>query len=483
MPTRAPRLTPTPVREIIYVVQAGDTLYSLAQRFGVDLQAFAAHNQLADPRKIYVGQRLRIPPAASIAATPPASPTAVRAHGIDCAFRLGFLEMYDLMPAIVGRCLEDERSTASGDSLQETTGGLLVWRKAGNQTSFTDGHWTWIHGPDGLQRRRNSERFAWDPPDPVLAQALETLRVTPTGERVYEQFMRTGATARFEPLESISRYSSFRNLIMVNEQYRNESPEILAHTLIWPAIGLFNAAERTQTWSVCMESVIDREVAQAQWWHELFGEHGKGDPTGLEQWANYEVTLLVNESLRYWLQLSPHYREQCARYGAPPQRIDPELAKAYRRALVNGSSDLGKAAVAMVIAAETDVEFAESDGWNGRYSVARNRIQVSAELRGGSVDVLAAVLIHETMHVAQYQMRSGRRLPAECVEDEIEAFAAEAQWWAERHGEDGKRNPNEAEHRMNGLMRAWQSELLEVFVLLSDNYQEQCLGGVVDPRP
>ena len=461
-------------------MQAGDTLYSIARRFGLNMQALADYNRLADPSKITVGQRLRIPPAAIIAETPQVTPTPPRVHSVDCAFQFGFKELYDLIPDTVGQCLENEQYNVSGDSFQRTTSGLMVWRKADNLATFTDGVWTWIHGSDGLQKRRNRDRAIWDPPDPVLVAAIEVLRTTPTGERTHTMLMYSGATAQFGTLEGLSQYSPSRNLIIINEQYRNESLEALAHTLIWPAVGLHNDAERSQSWNECMGRVIDQETTQAQWWRERFGEHGKGDPTDLERWANYGMTLLASESLRHWIQLSPHYREQCAKYGAPPQRIDPELAKAYQRALVNGSSTLGKSAAAMIIAAETDVVFGESDGWNGRFSFTRNRIEVNEELRGVSADVLAAVLIHETMHVAQYQKRSGLRSPAECIEDEIEAFAAEAQWWAERHGKDGKLDPNEAEQQMNRLVLAWQAELLEAFVLLSDNYQEQCLGGVVD---
>ncbi len=45
---------------------------------------------------------------------------------------------------------------------------MLVWRKADNRTAFTDGHRTWINGPDGLVERLNTERFAWEEQtDPV----------------------------------------------------------------------------------------------------------------------------------------------------------------------------------------------------------------------------------------------------------------------------------------------------------------------------
>ena len=77
----------------------------------------------------------------------------------DCEFRFGFKTLRDLIPAIVGECLENERYAANGNSEQQTTGGLMVWRKADNWTAFTDGYRTWINGPNGLQQRLNTERF------------------------------------------------------------------------------------------------------------------------------------------------------------------------------------------------------------------------------------------------------------------------------------------------------------------------------------
>lgn len=85
------------------------------------------------------------------------------ATAADCGFTLGFKALHDLIPAVVGDCLENEHHNSNnGDSLQRTRGGLLVWRKADNWTAFTDGSTTWINGPQGLQSRPNSERFAWE---------------------------------------------------------------------------------------------------------------------------------------------------------------------------------------------------------------------------------------------------------------------------------------------------------------------------------
>lgn len=46
---------------IEYVVQEGDTLFSIARRFGVDMAELARVNGITDPSTIYVGQRLIIP--------------------------------------------------------------------------------------------------------------------------------------------------------------------------------------------------------------------------------------------------------------------------------------------------------------------------------------------------------------------------------------------------------------------------------------
>jgi|GEM_PF-4826643 len=77
-----------------------------------------------------------------------------------CRFVLGFQTLHDHLPQIVGDCLEDEHhNPITGDTIQRTTRGLLVWRKADNWTAFTDGYRTWVMGPAGLQVRLNSERF------------------------------------------------------------------------------------------------------------------------------------------------------------------------------------------------------------------------------------------------------------------------------------------------------------------------------------
>jgi hypothetical protein len=80
-----------------------------------------------------------------------------------CWFKFDLRLLRSEIPDVVGDCLENERvNPENGDTLQRTTGGLLVWRKADKATAFTDGSRTWARGPTGVQVRNNDERFPWE---------------------------------------------------------------------------------------------------------------------------------------------------------------------------------------------------------------------------------------------------------------------------------------------------------------------------------
>lgn len=67
-----PAPTPTPPSTQTYTVRAGDTLYTIAQRYNTTVQRLVSLNSISNPNLIRVGQRLIISPSTS---TPPPSTT------------------------------------------------------------------------------------------------------------------------------------------------------------------------------------------------------------------------------------------------------------------------------------------------------------------------------------------------------------------------------------------------------------------------
>ncbi|MEX2365683.1 MAG: LysM peptidoglycan-binding domain-containing protein [Pseudohongiellaceae bacterium] len=56
-----------------YLVRHGDTLYSIAFRFGLDYRTLAVANNIQPPYTIFVNQRIRLAPVAAAAADKPSS--------------------------------------------------------------------------------------------------------------------------------------------------------------------------------------------------------------------------------------------------------------------------------------------------------------------------------------------------------------------------------------------------------------------------
>lgn len=75
-PTSSPTATP---QVTVHTVSFGDTLFSIAQAYGVTMEAIAAANGLTSPYLIYVGQELVIPEAGEV--TPVAGQAYVVQYG------------------------------------------------------------------------------------------------------------------------------------------------------------------------------------------------------------------------------------------------------------------------------------------------------------------------------------------------------------------------------------------------------------------
>jgi LysM repeat protein len=86
LPTSVPptAVPPTASLPVVgnYTVQTGDTLYDIARRAGVDVNALAAANGIGTYSVIYAGQVLGIPQGGSIPAAPEVAPTTVTDPGV-----------------------------------------------------------------------------------------------------------------------------------------------------------------------------------------------------------------------------------------------------------------------------------------------------------------------------------------------------------------------------------------------------------------
>jgi lipoprotein NlpD len=70
-----------PVQERFYVVEPGDTLNRIAQKFGHTWQEVAAWNNMSDPNALAVGQSIRVSPPSGVAATNSVTVTPITSGG------------------------------------------------------------------------------------------------------------------------------------------------------------------------------------------------------------------------------------------------------------------------------------------------------------------------------------------------------------------------------------------------------------------
>ena len=82
-PVHSPTESVVPGREREHVVGEGDTLYSIAWRFGIDYRTLAGANSIRDPYTIFPGQRLLVPGPEDIVAPEPAAVAASEPVGPD----------------------------------------------------------------------------------------------------------------------------------------------------------------------------------------------------------------------------------------------------------------------------------------------------------------------------------------------------------------------------------------------------------------
>lgn len=80
---------------------------------------------------------------------------------------------------VVGDCVETARTVADDAVHQRTTHGEGFWHPSDRRMAFTDGSQTWLTAPSGIMRRRNSERFEWEPDADAGTRPTRSAHVMP----------------------------------------------------------------------------------------------------------------------------------------------------------------------------------------------------------------------------------------------------------------------------------------------------------------
>lgn len=88
--------------------------------------------------------------AAPVAPSPPAATAAYCAPGQAPAFQLGFAALQQQLGDVMGTPLECEHGAPGGDTVQQTSTGLAIWRRSTNLAMFTDGWRHWALTPRGV---------------------------------------------------------------------------------------------------------------------------------------------------------------------------------------------------------------------------------------------------------------------------------------------------------------------------------------------
>ena len=270
---------------------------------------------------------------------------AATTHAADhCEFRLGFKTLRDLIGHdIVGECLENEHYNEISDSNQQSTGGLMAWRKADNWTAFTDGYRTWINGPNGLVQRLNTERFPWEADyapgggiatpvptatpqqtplpvptvrptpqpvptaqpqqvDPRLQEALDFIVTVPIGKYLVEYAHEQGVRFVFAPIPSragsdlSATFDHGSRTITVNSDFYRDAPvEVLAgillhelaHVIPTPRFDDLDAEQR------CLQRERQAEMRTAASWFQKYGREGSPLSHPYAQSLNYLASLWI----------------------------------------------------------------------------------------------------------------------------------------------------------------------------------------------
>lgn len=385
-------------------------------------------------------------------------------------FKLGFKTLADLIPYAVGHPLENEHYAANGDSLQQTSTGLMVWRKADNWTAFTNGSTTWINGPSGIQTRSNSERFPWEgdaraTPTPVPPRLPPGARLVPTVPPDTVARLATPTPSSqpapgdqcFIPTDAVSFTDFSRRTdgawwgqgTVRNPCGRAMHVEIgvTAHAgtdgravMDAPTLFVDNIAAG-ESRSINVRVPTGQSISSFRWRVASGGlgtdgygvmDVGASSSLDLDQWLTGTVAALMGNDGGGWLA-----------------KVAAENGVKVRR----GSMDIGIL---------------------GIYDPSIRTVTLDTRLDAYSSWVRAAILAHELQHAADHAAGQLPRTRSECYRNEEAAFRRQAQVWGELWQYNLPAEPTSVHSMLNDIALTVNRDPVGFAMTLEERYYDQC---------
>ena len=298
-------------------------------------------------------------------------------------FVLGFQFLASQIPTVVGSPLDDEHfDPVTGDSIQHTTTGLMVWRKSDNVTAFTNGSTTWLIGPLGLQSRPNNVRFDWETAQPITlpSSAVSLSFIRSTGSNWIGQ-------------------GSVQNT-------RSVPMDVEVDAVGYASPGGVPLIDAPTTYVLNLAPGSSKSFAVAVPFSGPVGSWGisvTSQPTSDR--ATFSMDIGTSHKLN----------------------VDPRLADAVNalRAVDNGDWEVR-------VAAEHNVKIVRAGsnpGVLGDFDPATNTVTISTTLDSTSAWVRATVLSHELQHAADNAAGAIPTTPMQCYREEATAFQRQATVW------------------------------------------------------
>jgi hypothetical protein len=408
-----------------------------------------------------------------------------------CTFTLGFKDLHDQIPQIVGTCLEDEHPNPdNGNTEQRTSGGLLVYRQSDNWTAFTNGGSTWINGPYGLQSRANGTSFPWE--------AGGRLSTSPTAATAPDQSPDQLATLDASGWATVVQIVSPEALVVTNSAGQQFG---VYH------IGIIGPAENQGTWraQATAEHARQLPVGSRVWLQAEDGianprdnvalrhvlRDGNPDkPVAADLLRAGSVWVFPDGRHRY-VDLYGDRQAEAVLAGASSWGESGSTALFKPRGAAHGgypinplvqpalaaldASTIGHSVLLSVNAFPVEIGVSNTSGGSaaGYFAPRYYTIQLGTDVISAPPESTAAVLIHELTHAQQMIDKFVEGDEVGCVKGEIEAFGVAAQYWSELYGESGKQRPTHwLDRELNTTLRQYVGNQIEARVL--QTYGHQC---------